>query len=263
MARKPTTSPYNSDAIQSRQPLEGIHPLKDVLGPGLPLPWSPACFWNYVARGYIAAPGHIGKLCFYTDSYLRQVQKRILEGTFLPPSKNKLPHNHYELKKLAAQSPPAQPAPNHNADVAKRLAARNQRRRAREQRKRELARDDMRPPDNEEGRQHPGMGIGILMGPSSGLFLLDIDCGPSKPHAKEATEWFADHSERLPETLETDTASGGKHFYFLDHPAVTRPLIGKIHPGVDIVGGDKGYAYWHPVHGCRCNGKRLWLHQSG
>src|SRR5262245_55349965 len=111
------------DPTAQREPLETFHYLKDLLRG--PWPFSAATHWVYVKKGYLEPPLHLGKFCIYTDSYVREMQQRILDGT-LVPSKNRLPFNRAQL---AAQS-------NRDADNERRLAERNQKRRERERKKR-------------------------------------------------------------------------------------------------------------------------------
>jgi hypothetical protein len=85
--------------------------------------------------------------------------------------------------------------------------------------------------------QYTNHGIGIATGPTSGIFVLDID---DKEHSRgydTLNDLETQHSP-LPETLTVITGSGGNHLYFT-HPAdqlIRNDAGRRLGPGLDIRG---------------------------
>lgn len=94
----------------------------------------------------------------------------------------------------------------------------------------------------------PQANIGVATGPQSGLVVLDIDAG------KNGTETLAELEsthEKLPDTVEAITGSGGRHILFA-HPNISvKNSVRKLGPGIDVR-GDGGYIVVAPS-----------LHKSG
>lgn len=91
----------------------------------------------------------------------------------------------------------------------------------------------------------PDANIGIVTGPDSGIFVLDVD-------GKQGEESLIDLMGRygpLPDTLTVRTGGGGQHLYFLwSEGADVRNSQKKIAPGLDIRGRG-GYVVAEPsVH---------------
>lgn len=94
----------------------------------------------------------------------------------------------------------------------------------------------------------PNANIGIVTGSKSGLVVLDIDIKHGGHVSLDGL--IADHGP-LPDTVEAETGSGGRHFLF-KHPGwFVKNSEGEIAPGVDIR-GDGGYIVAAPS-----------LHKSG
>lgn len=87
----------------------------------------------------------------------------------------------------------------------------------------------------------PEANIGIVCGPESGLFAIDID----PRNGGEAT-WDGIVAElgARPDTVEAQTGGGGLHFLFR-YPAGQRIANGKLGPGVDVKGAG-GYIVVEP-----------------
>src|SRR5689334_15492059 len=78
-------------------------------------------------------------------------------------------------------------------------------------------------------RRHSGPLVGVPTGQRSGADVLDID----PRHGGDV--WFAAERERLPETRQHRTRSGGLHILFR-HRHGMRNSESKIAPGVDVRG---------------------------
>lgn len=79
-------------------------------------------------------------------------------------------------------------------------------------------------------------GVGIVTGPKSGLFVLDVDVDDGKWGDETLQDLEAKHGQ-LPETLEVITGSGGRHYYFRWPEGVdVRNSAGQLGPGLDIRG---------------------------
>lgn len=85
-------------------------------------------------------------------------------------------------------------------------------------------------------RDHPQANIGIVTGSKSGIFVLDVD---EKHNGLSELQTLTDIYGELPETPESCTGSGGRHFIF-QHRDGIRNSAGKVAPGIDIR-GDGGY----------------------
>lgn len=86
-------------------------------------------------------------------------------------------------------------------------------------------------------RKFPTANIGIATGADSGIVVLDID-------VKEGKDGFLSLSEITggvyPETLQVQTPTGGRHYYFRHPGATVGSNAGKLGSGLDVR-GDKGY----------------------
>ena len=60
---------------------------------------------------------------------------------------------------------------------------------------------------------YPNHGVGVLTGPSSGVFVLDVDVANGKVGAASLAALEAEHGP-LPKTAKVRTGSGGWHYYF-------------------------------------------------
>jgi len=91
-------------------------------------------------------------------------------------------------------------------------------------------------------RRWPDANIGILTGPESGLFVLDID----GKQGEESLVGFSRRGLRLPDTYTVQTGGGGQHAYFvLPEGKDVRNSQSKIAPGLDIRGAG-GYVVAPP-----------------
>jgi hypothetical protein len=85
--------------------------------------------------------------------------------------------------------------------------------------------------------QWPSANIGIATGADSGIIVLDVD---PRDGGIESLAALMDEIGHLPESVESQTGSGGMHVVFA-HPGVTvRNSAGKLGAGLDIR-GDGGY----------------------
>ena len=88
----------------------------------------------------------------------------------------------------------------------------------------------------------PRASIGLATGEVSRLFVLDID--PDKD-GQQSLQWYLDSHGPLPETVTSQTGSGGHHYLF-KYPGYEVPSSSsRIAPGIDIR-GDGGYAVLPP-----------------
>ena len=85
--------------------------------------------------------------------------------------------------------------------------------------------------------QAPTHGIGIVCGPESGLWVLDIDNADGKAGDESLIE-LLDAYGPLPETFEVITGSGGRHLYFAwpDGYEVRNDQSGRLGADLDIRG---------------------------
>lgn len=82
----------------------------------------------------------------------------------------------------------------------------------------------------------PNANIGIATGSVSGLVVLDVDT-KGAVNGFDALKAFP----ALPETMQVDTPSGGRHYYFsLPDGLIVRNSAGKLGPGLDVR-GEGGY----------------------
>ncbi len=85
-----------------------------------------------------------------------------------------------------------------------------------------------------------GHGVGIVTGPDSGIWALDVDTKPDGPNGYETLQGHVDAYGPLPETPRAHTGSGGMHILFAwDHTHPVRNVQGKaqpLGPGLDVRG---------------------------
>jgi len=84
-------------------------------------------------------------------------------------------------------------------------------------------------------QQWPSANVGIVTGPESGIFVLDLDC----KDGVDGVQWMADRIEEhglLPDTVEAMSPSGGWHVYFRYPDFEVKTCAGEIAPGVDVRG---------------------------
>lgn len=79
-------------------------------------------------------------------------------------------------------------------------------------------------------RRWPGINLGIVTGPVSGLVVLDVD--PRHGGDESLARWQARHGP-LPETVEALTGGGGRHLYFVSRDPDLRNRVAVV-PGVDL-----------------------------
>ena len=85
---------------------------------------------------------------------------------------------------------------------------------------------------NEWFCRSPDYNVGIVTGVLSGLVVLDVD--PRHGGDKSLRNLEREHGS-LPETLESITGGGGRHFYFSHPGGEVRNRVG-IAPGIDLRG---------------------------
>jgi len=88
-------------------------------------------------------------------------------------------------------------------------------------------------------REHPEANVGVLVGETSGICVLDVDL---KHGGVEALERLVAEHGPLPETPTVATGGGGRHFYFRYHPKARRSTIA---PGLELKARD-GYVVAPP-----------------
>ena len=83
----------------------------------------------------------------------------------------------------------------------------------------------------------PDHGIGILTGPESGIFVLDVDVADGKAGDDTLHDLERTHGA-LPATFTVQTGSGGRHHYFAwpDGADIRNSASGALGPGLDIRG---------------------------
>ena len=83
----------------------------------------------------------------------------------------------------------------------------------------------------------PDDGIGIVTGPASGVWVLDVDVADGKAGDDTLAELIDTYGE-LPDTYEVITGSGGRHIYFAwpDGVDVRNSASGVLGPGLDVRG---------------------------
>ena len=98
----------------------------------------------------------------------------------------------------------------------------------------------------------PNAMLGIAMGKVSSLFVLDVDTHDDTNGYVTLSALEAEH-DKLPDTYQVETASGGRHFYFhYPENRTIRTSAGRIGKGLDIR-GDGGYVIAAPS--VRADGK--------
>jgi hypothetical protein len=93
----------------------------------------------------------------------------------------------------------------------------------------------------------PNAMIGVPTGPTSGMWVVDLDVDPAKKIDGKATldQLIAQHGP-LPPTLVTITPRGGRHLIWTWDPNIEiRNSAGRIGPGIDVR-GNGGYVCWPP-----------------
>jgi hypothetical protein len=93
-------------------------------------------------------------------------------------------------------------------------------------------------------------GVGLITGQVSGVFVVDVDCGPGKQGA-DTLNILQLNNDDLPETCEAITGSGGRHYLFKNPPDV-RIITDKAVLGPDVdVRGEGGFIVASPsFHAC-------------
>lgn len=100
----------------------------------------------------------------------------------------------------------------------------------------------------------PDHGIGIVCGPASGLWVLDVDIADGK-HGDDTLQDLIDAYGPLPATHEVITGSGGRHYYFAWDPTadIRNSASGTLGPGLDVR-GEGGFVVAPPS--LHANGQR-------
>ncbi len=104
--------------------------------------------------------------------------------------------------------------------------------------------------------EHPDAWIGVVVGPESGLCVLDVD--PRSGGDRSLAGLIEKHGP-LPETPKVSTAGGGLHYYFTYHEAATRSTIA---PGLEIKARD-GYVVAPPSRNCATDSAYAWATADG
>jgi putative DNA primase/helicase len=60
----------------------------------------------------------------------------------------------------------------------------------------------------------PNANIAVALGPASGMFVIDLDIGEETDGFIELNAWAEARGLELPETLEAETGSGGRHLFY-------------------------------------------------
>ncbi len=89
----------------------------------------------------------------------------------------------------------------------------------------------------------PEANVGIATGPESGIVVLDVDAGDGNDGLL-SLEHLEDEHGPLPETVQSYTGGGGRHFFFR-HPGTPIGTRAGVFPGIDIR-GDGGYVVAPP-----------------
>ena len=98
--------------------------------------------------------------------------------------------------------------------------------------------------------KYPNAMIGVVTGPRSGLFVIDVDVKGGAPGLKSLAA-LEKECGKLPDTLSQTTPSGGIHFLF-EYPKDVKlgNSIGKLGKGIDTR-GEGGYIIVAPSTGYR------------
>lgn len=78
----------------------------------------------------------------------------------------------------------------------------------------------------------PDANIAVALGPGTGLFVIDLDIGDETDGFVELNGWAEANGVELPETLESETGSGGRHLFYI-WPGGIKNATGWL-PEVDI-----------------------------
>lgn len=89
----------------------------------------------------------------------------------------------------------------------------------------------------------PSAGIGLATGEASGVWVLDVDCGPGKEGEKTMVA-IQEAGGSLPVTVEGLTGGGGRHLFF-SGPPWPKNSAGKIGQNLDVRGSG-GYVVLPP-----------------
>lgn len=81
--------------------------------------------------------------------------------------------------------------------------------------------------------ERPDLNIGLATGEASGLLVLDVDFGHDDKRGDESLDDLQATFGRLPDTVESQTARGGRHIYFT-YPAETELANTANKLGVDL-----------------------------
>ena len=97
-------------------------------------------------------------------------------------------------------------------------------------------------------RQFPYANVGICTGGESGVFVVDLDLKDGVDGLATLSTLEARHGA-IPETLEVETGSGGKHLYFRT-PDASLPSRAGVDVGIDIrrfaSASTTSGTRWHP-----------------
>lgn len=96
------------------------------------------------------------------------------------------------------------------------------------------------------GTTYPFAGIGVATGKLSGVVCVDIDV--KRDGENSLALWQAAVGEKLPPTIESQTASGGRHFFYKYPDGVEIRNKANVYPGIDIR-GEGGQAVIPPSKG--------------
>lgn len=88
---------------------------------------------------------------------------------------------------------------------------------------------------------YPGANIGIRTGEESGIFVLDVDT--HKVDGKATLEALEEKHDRLPDTVQAITGSGGLHYLFKYQKGIRNKV--NFEPGLDVR-ADGGYIVASP-----------------
>lgn len=81
----------------------------------------------------------------------------------------------------------------------------------------------------------PHANVGIATGPESGVVVLDVDEKGAK-NGEASLKKLEAENEKLPETVQAITPSGGRHLYFRAPDANIKNSAGKLGEGLDVRG---------------------------
>lgn len=104
--------------------------------------------------------------------------------------------------------------------------------------------------------EHPGAGVGIVVGEASGLCVLDVD---PRAGGDESLRHLTEEHGPLPETPTVSTAGGGQHLYFRYHEQAARSTIA---PGLELKARD-GYVVAPPSRNLKTGRAYVWTLGKG